>query len=162
DVAITEAVISVLGGQFSIYDKLGVKPERVGNRSANSAPRNVYRCRDGRWVAVSAPAESVAARVLRLVGRPDMVEQPWFRQGIGRAGHRDEIDAAVGGWIAARDRDEVVAAFERIEAAVAPVYEIDDILEDPHFRARNVAVEVPDEELGSIRMPNVAFHLSET
>ena len=162
DVAITEAVISLLGAQFSIYEKLGVKQERLGNRSPNSAPRNVYRCKDGSWVAVSAPAQSVAERVLRLVGRPDLVDQPWFRSGAGRAEHRDEIDEAVGGWISARERDDVIAEFEHAEAAVGPIYEVDDILRDPHFQARNVVVSVPDAEMGAISMPNVAFRLSAT
>lgn len=162
DVAITEAVISILGGQFSAYEKLGVKPPRLGNSSANNAPRNVYRCQDGHWVAVSAPANSIAERVLRLVGRDDLTTQPWFKHSTGRAAHRDEIDEAVSRWIAGHDRDEVIAAFERAEAAVAPIYEVDDILRDPHFQARNTFIDVPDVDLGTIRMPNVPVSLSVT
>lgn len=74
DVPITEAVIGVLGAQITAYDKTKSKPTRVGNRSHNNAPRNVYRCTDGSWVAVSAPAQSVAERVITLVGRPDLVD----------------------------------------------------------------------------------------
>ncbi|MFJ3709219.1 MULTISPECIES: CaiB/BaiF CoA transferase family protein [unclassified Streptomyces] len=162
DVAITEAVIGALGAQITGYDKAKAKPARVGNGSTNNAPRNVYRCADGTWVAVSAPAQSVAERVITLVGRPDLVDEPWFATGTGRVRHRTLIDELVGGWIADRDRDEVVAAFDRAEAAVAPVYEVDDVLDDPHFRAREVAVRVPDGELGTVLMQNVPFRLSET
>ncbi|MFL6117945.1 MAG: CaiB/BaiF CoA transferase family protein [Catenulispora sp.] len=162
DVAITEAVLGVLGAQISVYDRTGAKPARLGNRSANNAPRGVYRCRDGRWVAVSTSAGTVAERLLRLVGRADLVAEPWFATGVGRAAHRDVLDEAVGDWIAARDRPQVVAEFERAEAAVAPVYEVDDVLADPHFAARGATVEIPDGELGSIRMQNVPFRLSAT
>lgn len=158
DIAITEGVVSLLGGHFAVHEKLGVKP----GDAAPTAPRNVYRCRDGRWVALSAPVTSVAQRLLRVVGRGDLADQPWFQEGSGRGAHRAEIDEAVGKWIAERDRDEVIAAIERAEAAVAPVYDIQDILEDPHFRAREAVVNAPDTELGSITMPNVAFRLSAT
>ncbi|MDF3293686.1 CoA transferase [Streptomyces sp. RB6PN23] len=162
DVAITETLIGALGAQLTVYEHLGIKPDRVGNRSNNSAPRNVYRCADQRWVALSAPARSVAERVVRLVGRPDLCAEPWFATGVGRAAHREVIDDAIRPWIAARGRDEVVAAFETAEAAVAPIYEVDDVLTDPQFRARGLTVDVPDAELGTVRMPGVPFRLSAT
>ncbi|WP_446046760.1 CaiB/BaiF CoA transferase family protein [Streptomyces olivaceus] len=162
DVAIAETLISTLGAQLTVFEHLGLKPERIGNRSHNSAPRDVYRCADDRWVAVSAPAGPVAERVVRLVGRPDLGAEPWFATGTGRAEHRELIDDAVRPWIAARRRDEVVAAFEAAQAAVAPVYEVDDVLADPQFRARGLTVDVPDAELGSVRMPGVPFRLSAT
>ncbi|HEX4818238.1 MAG TPA: CoA transferase [Nonomuraea sp.] len=162
DVSITESMIGALGAQLTVFDKLGLKPERVGNLSNSNAPRNVYRCADGRWVAVSAPAQSVAERLIRLVGRPDLADEPWFASGAGRVGHREEVDDAVGRWISARRRDDVVAAFEQVDAAAAPIYEVDDVLNDAHFLAREVAIDVPDAELGSLRMPNVPFRLSAT
>jgi crotonobetainyl-CoA:carnitine CoA-transferase CaiB-like acyl-CoA transferase len=162
DIAITETLIGALGAQFTVYDKLGIKPDRVGNRSNSSAPRNVYRCADGRWVAVSAPAHSIAERIVRLVGRADLAEQPWFGTGAGRAAQHAVIDDAVGQWIAAHDQDEVIAVFERAEAAVAPIYEVDDVFADPQVRARGIAVEVPDDEIGTVRMPGVPFRLSAT
>ena len=162
DVAITETLIGTLGAQLTVYEHLGVKPERIGNRSHNSAPRNVYRCADGRWVAVSASALSIAERIVRLVGRPELVAEPWFATGSGRAAHREVLDDAVRSWIAARKRDEVVTAFEKAQAAVAPIYEVDDVLNDPQFRARGLTVEVPDAELGTVRMPGLPFRLSAT
>ncbi|MBO0878264.1 MAG: CoA transferase, partial [Pseudonocardia sp.] len=98
DMAIIEPILTVLGGQVTTYDQLGELQARTGNRSANNAPRNTYRCADGSWVAVSTSAQSIAERVMRLVGRPDLVDEPWFATGGGRAEHADELDAAVSGW----------------------------------------------------------------
>ena len=95
DTSLVEPLLTLLGPQVTAYDLLGTLQERTGNRSSHNAPRNVYRTADGAWVAVSASATSIAERVLRLVGRDDLVEQPWFATGAGRAAHVDEIDAAV-------------------------------------------------------------------
>jgi crotonobetainyl-CoA:carnitine CoA-transferase CaiB-like acyl-CoA transferase len=113
-------------------------------------------------VAVSASANSVAERVLRLVGREELVHEPWFGTGAGRAAHVDEIDAAVAAWIGERERGEVLAAFEVAEAAVAPVYDAEDILSDPHLAAREAIVSVEDAELGPVKMTNVISRLSAT
>ncbi len=162
DVAIIEPIMAMLGPQITWYDQIGYVQPRLGNRSANNAPRNTYRCADGGWVAVSTSAQSIAERVMRLVGRPDLVGQPWFRSGRERAAHADELDAAVAGWVAARPRDEVVAAFEDAEAAVAPVYTVADILADPQYAALGTVATVDDPELGPLRMQNVPFRLSDT
>ncbi|GGU83823.1 CoA transferase [Streptomyces albospinus] len=162
DLAIIEPMLTVLGPQPLWYDQLGHVQPRTGNRSANNAPRNTYRTADGSWVAVSTSAQSVAERVLRLVGRPELTDEPWFATGAGRARHADELDAAVGGWIARHDRAEVLAAFEKAEAAVAPVYDIRDVLADPQYRALGTLTEIPDDELGTVRMQNVLFRLSGT
>jgi crotonobetainyl-CoA:carnitine CoA-transferase CaiB-like acyl-CoA transferase len=162
DTSLVEPLLTLLGPQLTAYELLGELQPRTGNRSSHNAPRNVYRTGDGSWVAVSASADSIAARVLRLVGRPDLVEQPWFSTGSGRAAHVDEIDAAVAAWVGARDRDEVLAAFEAAEAAIAPVYDARDILADPQLAALGSIAEVADPELGALRMPNVISRLSDT
>jgi crotonobetainyl-CoA:carnitine CoA-transferase CaiB-like acyl-CoA transferase len=162
DTSLVEPLMTLLGPQVTAYDLLGLLQPRLGNRSSNNAPRNVYRTADDSWVAVSASATSIATRVLRLVGRPDLVEEPWFETGAGRAAHVDEIDAAVGAWIGVRRRDEVLEAFESAEAAIAPIYDARDILADPQFGAIGAIPTVEDEELGPIRMLNLVSRLSET
>jgi formyl-CoA transferase len=162
DLAIIEPILTLLGPQPTVYDALGEIQPRTGNRSANNAPRNTYRTRDGRWVAVSTSAQSIAERVMHLVGRPEFVDEPWFASGAERAKHADELDEAVGSWIAERDRDEVVRAFEEAQAAVAPIYDVRDVMADPQFAALGSLVRVPDPELGSVLMQNVLFRLSET
>ncbi|MFF4618474.1 CaiB/BaiF CoA transferase family protein [Nonomuraea jabiensis] len=162
DLAIIEPILGILGPQMTAYKALGVVPRRTGNRSSSNAPRNTYRTRDGRWLAISTSAQPIAERVVTLVGRPDLVEQPWFASGSGRVQHVDELDEAVASWIAERDADEVIARFEEAQAAVAPIYDVSDIAEDPQYAALQTFVEVPDEELGSVTLQNVLFRLSDT
>jgi formyl-CoA transferase len=162
DLAIIEPILTVLGAQPTVYDQLGLIQQRMGNRSANNAPRNTYRTAEGKWVAVSTSTQAVAERVMRLVGRPDVIAEPWFATGHGRATHADELDAAVGRWIAERSLDEVVSAFEQAEAAVAPIYDVADVLADPQYQALQSIVTVADPELGPLKMQNVLFRLSDT
>ncbi|MFD5591260.1 CaiB/BaiF CoA transferase family protein [Streptomyces griseorubiginosus] len=162
DMAIIEPILAALGPQPTWYDQLGHVQERTGNRSANNAPRNTYRTADGTWVAVSTSAQSIAERVMHLVGRPELIDEPWFATGAERAEHADVLDAAVGSWIAARSRTEVLAAFEKAEAAIAPVQDIRDVMADPQYQALDTVTTVDDPELGPLRMQNVLFRLSST
>ena len=162
DLAIIEPILTVLGPQLIAYDQLGTLQQRTGNRSSSNAPRNTYKTRDGSWVAVSTSAHSIAERVMRLVGRPEFIDEPWFSSGAERAKHADELDAAVGSWIAERDRDEVLRAFEETDAAVAPIYNAKDVLEDPQFNALGTIKTIDDADFGPVRMQNVLFRLNET
>lgn len=160
DVAIIEPILAMLGPQLTRWDQLGTAQPRTGNRSANNAPRNTYRTADGSWVAVSTSAQSIAERVMALVGRPEVVHEPWFATGAGRAEHADELDEAVGGWIAQRTRAEVIDAFERAQAAIAPIYDAGDIMADPHFQALGTIRRVDDPDLGEMAMQGPLFRLS--
>lgn len=161
DVAIVEPILAMLGPQITRWDQLGTVQPRTGNRSMNNAPRNTYRTADGSWVAVSTSAQSIAERVMVLVGRPDFIDEPWFASGAGRAEHADELDEAVGGWIAQRSRDEVLEAFERAHAAVAPIYDASDIVADPQFLALGTIHTIHDEDFGEMRMQGPLFRLSD-
>ncbi|MFE9168476.1 CaiB/BaiF CoA transferase family protein [Streptomyces kebangsaanensis] len=162
DMAIIEPILTVLGPQPLWYDQLGYVQPRTGNRTRNNAPRNTYRTSDGTWVAVSTSAQSVAERVMRLVGRPELIEEPWFATGAGRAAHADVLDEAVGGWIARHTRTEALAAFEKAQAAIAPIQDVRDVMADPQYRALGTFTTLYDPELGRLRMQNVLFRLSAT
>ncbi|MFJ1607488.1 CaiB/BaiF CoA transferase family protein [Streptomyces sp. NPDC088253] len=162
DMAIIEPILTVLGPQPVWYDQLGYVQPRTGNRSANNAPRNTYRTADGSWLAVSTSAQSIAERLMRLVGRPELIEEPWFATGADRARHADVLDEAVGTWIARHRRAEVLDAFEKAEAAVAPIQDVRDVMEDPQYAALDTITTVTDPELGPLRMQNVLFRLSAT
>jgi crotonobetainyl-CoA:carnitine CoA-transferase CaiB-like acyl-CoA transferase len=162
DLAIIEPIMQMLGAQVTVYDQLGVITHRKGNRSENNAPRNTYRTADGDWVAISTSAHSIAERVMRMVGRPDIVEQPWFNDGYQRALHADEIDEAVGSWILERSTDDVVSEFAKAQAALGVVYDVSKVISDPQYNAIGAIATVEDEDLGPVRMPNVLFRMSET
>ncbi len=162
DLSILEPIMTAVGPSPTVYQQTGVIEERHGNRSTNNAPRNTYRTRDGHWVAVSSSAQSVAERIMTLVGHPELLEEPWFASGRGRAEHADLIDGYVAGWIGQCDRAEVVAEFERVGGAVAPIYSAKDIVEDPHIRETEILVEVDDPDLGPVLMHNVLWRMSET
>ncbi|TRO63716.1 MULTISPECIES: CaiB/BaiF CoA-transferase family protein [unclassified Streptomyces] len=162
DMAIIEPILTVLGPQPLWYDQLGHIQPRTGNRSQNNAPRNTYRTADGSWVAVSTSAQSIAERVMRLVGRPDLIVEPWFTTGAERARHSDVLDEAVGSWIACHTREEVIEAFEKAEAAVAPIQDVRDVMTDPQYAALDTVTTVDDPELGPLRMQNVLFRLTDT
>ena len=162
DTALIEPLFHILGAQATIYGLTGKIQGRTGNRTGNNAPRNAYKTKDGRWVAISTSAQSIAERVIRLVGRPELIEERWFKSGPDRAKHCEELDEIVGGWIGRRDYDDVITAFEEAGAAVAPIYDISQILEDPQYKALDSVITVEDEELGPIKMQNLPFRMSET
>jgi crotonobetainyl-CoA:carnitine CoA-transferase CaiB-like acyl-CoA transferase len=162
DVSLLEPLLGILGPGPSVYDQLGIIPGRQGNRSANNAPRNVYLTRDGRWVAVSASATSVAERVMRLVGRPDIAEQPWFSSAGERVRQGELIDAPVAAWIRDRTHDQVIHAFQDAGAALAPVYDVGQLIADPQIEALGAITTIDDDDLGPLRMQNIMFRLLDT
>jgi crotonobetainyl-CoA:carnitine CoA-transferase CaiB-like acyl-CoA transferase len=162
DLSILEPLVTVLGPQPIVYDQLGIVQQRRGNRSENNAPRNTYRTKDGRWVAISASATSIAERVMRLVGHAEVIDEPWFASGAERAKHADLLDGYVASWIGARTREEVIEAFEQAQAAVAPVYDVAELMDDPQVQALDMITTVDDPELSAVRMQNVLFRMSQT
>ncbi len=159
DISLIEPLLTVLGPGPSVYDQLGIVPGRHGNRSSNNAPRNAYLTRDNRWVAISASATSIAERVMRLVGHPEIAEQPWFSSAGERARRSDRLDAIVGAWIRERDFDEVMTAFQEVGAALAPIYDIEQLLNDPQIQALEAITTIDDEDLGPLRMQNLMFRM---
>ncbi len=161
DLSLLEPIMDAVGPGPTAFQQLGLVGHRHGNRSTNNAPRNTYRTSDDRWVAVSTSAQAIAERVMRLVGHPEVLDEPWFTTGALRAQHADELDEMVGGWIARRTRAEVMDEFERAGAAVAPVYTAQDLVEDEHVRETEMLVEVEDEDLGPVLMHNVMWRARE-
>src|SRR6476661_8428268 len=162
DLSLLEPLVGILGPGPSVYDQLGLVSSRLGNRSSNNAPRNAYLTSAGRWVAISASATSVAERVMNLVGRPDIAEQSWFPRAGERVKHADMIDAPVAEWIGARSMDEVSAAFQAAGAALAPVYDVEQLMNDPHVMERDMITTIDDEDLGPLRMQNLIFRMAGT
>lgn len=162
DMSLLEPLLGILGPGPSIWDQLGEIPGRMGNRSRNNAPRNIFRTCDDHWVAVSASATSVAKRVMRLVGREDLTHENWFDAAGERSARGELLDAPVAEWIAERDLETVVQAFEEAGAALAPVYDVEQLSKDPHVIERSSITTIDDEDLGALRMQNLMFRMSAT
>jgi crotonobetainyl-CoA:carnitine CoA-transferase CaiB-like acyl-CoA transferase len=162
DLSLLEAMFSVLGPEAAIYRQTGAIKERIGSGSQTSAPRNVYRCGDDHYVALSGSTETMARRIFAVIGRADMIADASFSSNSARVKHRDLVDAAVGGWFAARPREEALKAMREAGVTVGPVYTIADAVADPHFRDRGIVVDVEDAELGAVPMHNIVPRLSHT
>ncbi len=160
DIAIYEPITTVLGPQPLEYDQLGIVQTRTGNAIPFAAPRNAYRCRDGRYVVISASAESIFKRVMRAVGRADLADDPRMRTQAGRVANMKELDDAIQAWIGERTLEETIAHFEEREGALGPIYDVAQLMADPHVRARGTIITVEDEELGPLRMQNVIPRLN--
>ncbi|MGE4218945.1 MAG: CaiB/BaiF CoA transferase family protein [Alphaproteobacteria bacterium] len=162
DLSLLEPMVSVLGAQALAYRASGQMPERVGSGSNTSSPRNVYRTKDGKYVAISASIQSMAERLFRAIGREDMVADPRYATNSERVKRRPEVDAIVGGFIAQRTMAENLAFFREAQVTAGPIYDIADMLTDPHFREREVMVDLPDDGLGAVPMHAVTPRLSDT
>lgn len=139
DVNLLESILQMMGPLPAAYAGLGYEQPRMGSGIPYSVPRGTYQCADGAWIAISASAESVAARVLELLGVSD---DPRFTSFAGRSEHRVELDALMSAWVSQRNCDDALAEFDAAHAAAARVYSIGDVVADPHVRERSVLIEV--------------------
>jgi len=163
DLSVLEPIFTILGDQAITYDQLGVIQQRTGNRVPSiGAPRNIYKTKDGKWIALSANAQAMGARVFNAIGQPDLINDPRFKDNRARIAHIDEVDAIVGGWIAQHTAVDALRIFDEHECAAAPVYDIAGIFADPHFQARETVTTVQDPDLGPVKMQNVIPRLSRT
>lgn len=162
DMNILQPIMTAVGPGPLIYDQLGIVGQRNGNRSTNNAPRNTYLTKDKKWVAVSTSAQSIAERVMHIVGHPEVIDEPWFAAGSSRVKHVDELDEYVGSWIREHTREEVLDTFEQAGAAVAPIYTAADIVADPHIQETEMLTRVPDEDFGSMLQHNVMWNMSKS
>ena len=162
DVSLLEPLFSFMGPQAASYRASGKLRSRTGSRSTTAAPRNAYRTRDEKWVCMSASTQAMTERLFRVIGRPDLIDNPRYRTNADRVRNAAELDAVIGDFIAGMTLAENLAFFDQHEVTVGPVYDISQIVEDPHVMAREMVVEYPDEDLGFIPMHGVVPPLSET
>jgi formyl-CoA transferase len=159
DLPLLDPLFAILGPQAAHYRLTGKVKPRTGSRSTNSAPRNAYRCKDGRYVALSASTQKMAERTLRAVGRGELIDDPRYRTNTERVKHAAELDAIIGGFVAERTQAENVAFFEQAEVTIGPIYDEPQILEDPHFIERELLADYPDEDMGAFPMHHVVPRL---
>jgi crotonobetainyl-CoA:carnitine CoA-transferase CaiB-like acyl-CoA transferase len=162
DLGIYEPMLTMLGHHLIDYDQLGIVAERLGSRLPFASPRNAFMTGDGNWVAMSCSAQSVFERACRAIGREDLLHDPRFSDNQARTIHADTLDAVFADWIGGHTADEVLATLNDAGAAVAPIYSVEGVFADPHFRSRHNIVEVDDPDLDRVRMQNVVPKLSRT
>jgi crotonobetainyl-CoA:carnitine CoA-transferase CaiB-like acyl-CoA transferase len=162
DMNIVEPMVYLLGPSVQVYDQLGVQLSRQGNRSVHNAPRNLYRTKDDRWLALASTAQRSAENVMAMIDRPDLVDEPWFGSARGRSEHGDELDQLVADWVRARSAEDSVAAAATYDVPAVLVQTISDVVDDPQLEALSAFRRVEDADLGSILMQESFLRLQRT
>ena len=162
DLSLIEPILAVLGPKAAEYRLTGRTTPRMGSRCTIQAPRDVYRTKDGKYLALSTGTQAMAERLFRAIGRPELNEDPRFRTNADRLAHREEVEAIVADFIAGLTRAEALAFFEAAEVTVGAVCDEADLANDPYVAEREVLIEVPDGAAGSLPMHNVVPRLSAT
>jgi len=162
DISLYEPLLSLLGPDAAGYALDGTVRERHGNTSDNASPRGTYRTRDGKWIALSASTPASAAALFGALGLAHLLDDPRFATNDARVRHNDLVDAALTRTIGARTLDDMRGLFESSDLTACAVYDIADITKDPHVIARGILIDVPDPELGAVRMTAATPRLSAT
>lgn len=162
DLPLLDPLFAVLGPQAANYRLTGKVKPRTGSRSTNAGPRNAYKCKDGLYVCLSSSTQKMAERLFHSIGRPEFITDPRYSTNAERVKHAEELDAVIGDFIAQRTQAENVAFFEKAEVTIGPIYDIRQILEDPHFIAREVIADYPDDDMDAFPMHHVVPRLSGT
>ena len=162
DLSLFEPIFSVIASEAAKCEINGVPTMRAGNQSTHTAPRNVYRCADGQFVAMSGSMQSMAMRILDTIGRPELKTDARFATNDARVRHRDALDEIIGEFIGRLTQPQALALFEQAGVTVGPVCSVADLLDHPYVTGREAIVRMQDEDLGSLPMHNVIPRLSAT
>ncbi|MCI2420824.1 CoA transferase [Saccharopolyspora sp. K220] len=163
DVALYEAVFSMMESLLPDYEAYGVLRERTGGRMEGLAPTNTYRCRDDKWVVIAGNGDAIYRRLMTVLDRTDLRDDPGLATNPGRWQRRDELDAAISAWTGDREIDEVLRLLDEAGVPAGPIYDAADISKDPHFLARGMLrrreVRDGDEDFGPVAFPGVVPRL---
>jgi len=162
DASLFEPFFRTLEAMVLRYDQLGEKKPRLGNQMEEDVPRNLYATADGGAIAISSGSQAIFENLADAMGRPDLKRDPRFASAEARVRNRDVIDAAVADWMRALPTDEAMRRLEEHRMVAGPVWEVDRILEDPHYAVRQAIATLQDERLGALRMPAPVPRLSLT
>lgn len=162
DVALSEAVYSIMESTVPEYSAYGVTRERTGNELMGVSPSNTYACKDNDWVVIGGNADGIFRRLMTAIGRADLANDPRFADNPGRATHSSMLDAAIEEWTSVRSLDEVMAVMVQAAVPAGPIYSAADIVQDPHFAAREMLLEeqvVVDNHVETVLFPGVVPRL---
>lgn len=141
DVALTEAVFSVMESMVPEFSAYGVVRERAGNFISGVAPSGTYPCREGAWVVIGGNSDGIFRRFMTAIGRADLANDPRMRDNPGRAANGLELNEAISEWTRAHSVDEVMEVMTAANVPAGPIYSVADLMEDPHFKAREMFIE---------------------
>ncbi len=161
DSAIYEAVLNMMESLVTEYDKTGYVRERTGAILPNVAPSNVYKTRDS-LVLIAANQDTVFSRLAEAMGQPELAKDPRYVSHVARGANQRELDELVERWTQTLTTREVLDLMEKFGVPAGLIYRAPDMLEDPHFAARNAIREVEHPDFGTLKMQNVAPRLSTT
>jgi crotonobetainyl-CoA:carnitine CoA-transferase CaiB-like acyl-CoA transferase len=162
DLSLFEPMLSILGPQAANYAITGTCPPRVGSRSSTTAPRNVYVCKDGKYVALSASMQAMAERLFHTMGRADLLEDERFRTNTARVQNIDLVDGVVADFMRQHTQAELLEIFTKANVTVGPVFDAADLTADPYVEERESLVALPDDEMGLLPTHNIVPRLSKT
>ncbi len=149
DIDLVSSVFSLMEGMLPEYGLFGWVRQPQGAALPTAAPTNTYLCADGKWLCVAGNSDAIYRRLMGVIGRPDLADDPRLANNIGRCANVGEIDAAIGAWTRTLPAAEAERLLEAAEVPVSRLYDMRDCAEDPHFRARQTVVEVEDKLLGT-------------
>ncbi len=150
DVTMVEPILQLLALPLAIHDGQGPGPKRIGSRVAGGVPRNLYRCSDDHWMALSGTTDAQVARILAVIGRDSARDHELFGTSEARLRVADDLDGVVAAWIASRPREVALESFHAARIPVAPVNDLSARLDDPPLRERASVVALDDPEIGEI------------
>ena len=162
DVALYEAVFSLMESMVPEYDQHGVVRERTGSILPGIAPSNVYPTRDGKYAVIAANGDAIVQRLLKAMGREDLADDERFASNEARVRHMDFIDGLIGAWSAGMDLDTCLNVLNEHAIPAGPIYSIEDIFRDAQYQARDMILDVEHPEFGTLKVPGIVPKLSAT
>jgi crotonobetainyl-CoA:carnitine CoA-transferase CaiB-like acyl-CoA transferase len=162
DAALYEAAFSMMESVVPAYDRLGIVPTRQGSKLPGTAPNNLYLTRDGAYVLIAANNDAVFHRLAEVMGRADLINDPRFRTIRDRSANDDALDREVAEWARSVDSENAIGLLEEAGVPTSRVNTVADIFTDAHFRARDMLLEMPHPELGSVTVNGITPKLSGT
>lgn len=162
DVSLYEPLFRLTMTQTINYDQLNLVRKRIGNRSKTDSPRNAYETRDGRYITISASTQKSFVRLVEAMGLSELAQDERFTDGFRRQQNADELDQLMAQWFLKHDFADALRIFEEGEVVAGPVYTIEDIFKDPHYKARESIAAVEDGDFGTLKMQNVAPRMLRT
>ncbi|WP_241840605.1 CaiB/BaiF CoA transferase family protein [Fictibacillus sp. S7] len=162
DVALYEAVYSLMESAIPEYDQYGVIRERTGSTLPGITPSNTYMCKDGKYIVIGANGDGIFKRLMDAIGREDMRDQPQYATNFDRAQHADYLDKVIGGWTIQHELEDALKILDEHHIPAGSIYNVEDMFKDPHFNAREMICEMDVEGLGKLKVPGIVPKMSKT